>query len=94
MIRKTGSSNYGHAICCKPDYFGGDCNNDGPLTCSQPSFALETSSDYMNVLTNGVFNYQMFAFVPKINPYMCGIKSTRSPFKPDQMKIFASNFQQ
>ena len=56
MIRLTGSSNYGHALCCKPDYTGGYCNSDGPLTCSQPSFAFDTQPDYMNVLTNGMFN--------------------------------------
>ena len=56
MILFTGSSNYGHGICCKPDNFDGICNNEGPLTCSQPSFAFDTYPGYMNVLTNGMFN--------------------------------------
>ena len=34
MIKVTGSSNSGHAVCCKPDYSGEHCNNDGDHQCS------------------------------------------------------------
>ena len=36
MIRETGSSNFGHGICCKPSYNGTYCNNDGKHRCSEP----------------------------------------------------------
>lgn len=78
MILVTGSSNYGHAICCKPDYFGEDCNSDGRFTCSEPAFALDTKSKYKDILTDGMLNHQMFAFMPKTNAYLCGISDITS----------------
>ena len=37
MFRVTGSSNFGHGVCCKPDYEGQHCGpNDSKHTCSQP----------------------------------------------------------
>ena len=87
MIRITGSSNYGHGICCKPDYIGSPCNNR-ELSCSQPSAAIDTSDKYMNILTDGKFNYQMFAFLPKTNPRNCGISTIASSFYEGDMKVY------
>lgn len=53
MIAITGSSNFGHGICCKPDFSGENCNNEGRNTCSQPVAAKDTSAEYKNILTNG-----------------------------------------
>lgn len=89
MISVTGSSNFGHGVCCKPGFSGEHCNNDGDHTCSQPVAAKETTEEFENVLTNGK-NHQMFAFLPKTSPKMCGISSAQSEDVEGQMKIEAS----
>ena len=74
MIKVTGSSNYGHAVCCKPGYYGEHCNSDDDHRCSQPVSAVDTSAEFKNILTNGLYNHQIFAFLPKINARRCGIQ--------------------
>ena len=44
MIKATGSSNFGHGMCCKPHFTGEIfCNNTGEYVCSQPVAAKDTS---------------------------------------------------
>jgi len=88
MISVTGSSNFGHGVCCKPGFSGEHCNNDGDHTCSQPVAAQDTSAEFTNVLTNGK-NHQMFAFLPKTSPKMCGISTTQAEDVEGSMKINA-----
>ena len=72
MVAVTGSSNFGHGICCKPGYDGEHCNNNGDHACSQPVAAKDTADEFKDILTDGK-NHQMFAFLPKTSPKMCGI---------------------
>ena len=37
MIQITGSSNRAHGICCKPDFFGQYCEDNGDIECSPPA---------------------------------------------------------
>lgn len=58
MILVTGSSNFGHGICCKPDFNDAPCNNNGGMfACSQPVASIDTSEEFMNILTNGELNH-------------------------------------
>ena len=57
MILATGSSNYGHGICCKPNYDMGHCHRDSDHYCSEPVSYLDTSAKYKNILTNGLTNH-------------------------------------
>ena len=36
MMQVTGSSNFGHGICCKPESTHENCVSNGYQTCSQP----------------------------------------------------------
>ena len=73
----TGSSNFGHSICCKPDYTGNNCNSNEVLTCGPPSIeANPDNSKYSQVLNDDNRNYQMFAFCPALKPERCGMNST------------------
>jgi undecaprenyl pyrophosphate synthase len=73
----TGSSNFGHSICCKPDYTGGNCKTNDIVTCGPPSIeANPKSSKFVDVLNDGNRNYQMFAFCPALKPERCGMNST------------------
>ena len=49
MISVTHTSVYGHGVCCKSNYEGDFCNNDGKHQCSPPA---GKSNKYNNVLTN------------------------------------------
>ena len=59
MISVTGSSNFGHAICCKPDYLEGPCSDaeGSGYICSQPASVWESGDAYKEILTNGELNY-------------------------------------
>jgi len=46
-----------------------------------------TTEKYMDILTDKKYNYQLFAYLPKINPYNCGISSIASQFYEDNMKL-------
>lgn len=75
-MQVTGSSNFGHGVCCKPNSTNEHCvSGSGGHTCSQPVSETETSAEYKNILTDGI-NYQMFAFCPKTNPKTCGISNS------------------
>ena len=39
MILATGSSNKGHGICCRPDYYGNLCKTHKTYKCSEPTDA-------------------------------------------------------
>ena len=67
MIKVTGSSNLAHGVCCKPDYNGEHCNNDGDHVCSAPSEITDSASKYAAILTPQNRNMQMYAFCPGIN---------------------------
>jgi len=62
MFSVTGSSNYGHGLCCKPDYNGQHCNNDGNHQCSEPSYFTDTTSDEFNIVSEGSLDHKLFAF--------------------------------
>lgn len=73
----TGSSNFGHSICCKPDYHEGLCQTSGDLICGPPSKYEEGyEGSYSEVLNDDMTNYQMFAFCPAVNPNRCGLNDT------------------
>ena len=93
MVQVTGSSNSGHAICCKPDFSGEHCNSDADHRCSQPVSEDFTSEDFEDVLTDGL-NHQMFAFLPKINPQKCGISDSTAEDVDGSMKISAGKDKQ
>merc|ERR1712166_1409965 len=46
MIKVTGSSNFGHGVCCKPEYAGQHCNSDTDHKCSQPVAAINTAPTF------------------------------------------------
>jgi len=52
MFKVTKSSNFGHAVCCKPDYTGLHCNSNGEHRCSQPVSKSDTIKEFMNILTD------------------------------------------
>ena len=56
MMRVTGSSNKGHGVCCKTDYEGKHCNNDGEHVCSAPSYDDNKKSEFKDVLSKGNLN--------------------------------------
>ena len=100
MIRVTGSSNYGHGVCCKPDYAGEHCNNDGDHRCSQPVAEADTSELYKPIITKSdMKNHQMFAFLPKISPQKCGIpiqnltdfQTNSTADIPSPMRLYANS---
>ena len=93
MIKVTGSSNAGHGVCCKPDYNGEHCNSDADHKCSQPVSAEYTTEEFDDVLTYGM-NYQMFAFLPKINPKTCGISNSDASDVEGSMRLEASTTKQ
>ena len=92
MISTTGSSNTGHGICCKPDFFGDNCDGKGDLECSQPTTRFYTDEKYRGILTGGM-NHQMFAFLPMTNPKMCGISSS-TEVSESGMKLTATKTKQ
>ena len=52
MILQTGSSNRGHGLCCKMDYFGELCNNEaGKNVCSEPSEIVEKQNPNNPILS-------------------------------------------
>ena len=67
MMKVTGSSNFGHGVCCKPDYNGEHCNNDSDHECPEPAKITDASSPLKDVLGSGELNYRMVAFCPGIN---------------------------
>lgn len=73
MMKVTGSSNTGHAVCCKPGYEGEHCNSNTDHICSQPVSAADTKFEFKNILTSATENHQLFAFCPRTSPVMCGI---------------------
>lgn len=52
MAKVTGSSNFGHGVCCKPDYTGEHCNSDIEHRCSQPVTRTDTKKEFVNILTD------------------------------------------
>ena len=89
MIKVTGSSNFGHGVCCKPGSTNEHCvSGSGDHICSQPVLDQDTSDKYKNILTGGK-NHQMFAFCPKTNPKMCGISNSKVEDNEEGMKIIA-----
>ena len=56
MMKVTGSSNKGHGVCCKVDYEGKHCNNDGNHVCSSPVYDDDANSEFKNVLSKGKLN--------------------------------------
>ena len=81
MIVATGSSYYGHGVCCKSSYDGPHCNNDSKHLCSAPSFITDKESKWADILSPDNLNYQMFAFCPSINQKICGLSD--DPSKTD-----------
>ena len=75
MIKVTGSSNFGHAVCCKPGFNGDHCTTDDKHICSEPAGYEETKQEFKSILTGGTLNHQLFAFCPKTSPQRCGFKS-------------------
>jgi hypothetical protein len=68
MIAVTGSSNWGHGVCCKPDFNGEHCNSDADHECSEPAKVTDvTNSPVKDILRSGSLNYKMFAYCPGIN---------------------------
>ena len=66
MIKLTGSSNLGHAICCKPGYFGTDkesicdSNEKENHICSNPAVGAITPKSTLNftsILSKGDLNH-------------------------------------
>jgi len=51
MNKITGSSNAGHAICCKPDYKEGLCDSNNNPICSLPSLGADTPANFKPILT-------------------------------------------
>jgi hypothetical protein len=90
MILTTGSSNFGHGVCCKPGSTNEHCvgGAGSDHICSQPALAKDTPEKYKPILTGGV-NYQMFAFCPKTNPKMCGISNSKVEDDESAHKILA-----
>lgn len=79
MFRVTGSSNFGHAVCCKPDYEGQHCSpNDSQHICSQPVMGKESDDEFTDVRSKGNLNHQLFAFCPMISQEVCGIANSTS----------------
>ena len=66
------SGNRGDAICCKPGSTDFHCTRED-LVCSMPAVTVDESSKYTPVATDGIFNYQMYAFCPAIDHVKCGI---------------------
>ena len=80
MMRITGSSNFGHGVCCHPQSEDGICGaSDSNHVCSPPSWeANDNPTPYRDVLSHDYRNYQMFAFCPMINRRTCGIDDSSS----------------
>jgi hypothetical protein len=79
MMRITGSSNFGHGVCCRPDYNEGVCGaTDSNHVCSPPSREQEGDDTYDDVISSNGINYQMYAFCPFINRRKCGIEDSSS----------------
>jgi len=57
MIEVTGSSNFAHGVCCKGDYDGLHCNEDGDHVCSPPSFVSDPTTSKYTALNNENRNY-------------------------------------
>jgi len=62
MMSITGSSNYGHGLCCKPDYNGANCNSDSSNYCSEPSYFTNTTAPDFNIVSEGSLDHQLYAF--------------------------------
>ena len=56
LIKTTGSSNHGHAVCCKPDYDGEHCTTGTEHICSQPVGLEYTIPEFKPILTNNAIN--------------------------------------
>ena len=57
MMKVTGSSNKGHGVCCKVDYEGEHCNNDGDHLCSSPVYdSVGYNREFKKVLSKGNLN--------------------------------------
>lgn len=78
MMKVTRSSNKGHGICCKPDFYGEHCNSDSLHICSEPVHDTNSDSKYKDILSTENLNYQMFAFCTTTNQKNCGISSSTS----------------
>jgi len=57
MIRLTGSSNYGHGICCNPEAEEYPCVSDDTLTCSYPVFGQDDSMERREIWSAGMLNH-------------------------------------
>ena len=53
MIVETGSSNFGHGICCKPGFNDGFCATEGndKHICSEPAVDESADSLFKNIRT-------------------------------------------
>ena len=90
QITVTGSSNPGHAVCCKPDYVGKDCETKDDTVCSQPAYKDNTADKYKSILT-GSGNQQLFAFCPKTTAALCGVGSSTKEDDPNSLILIAGD---
>ena len=83
MMAVTGSSNFGHGLCCRNGYNEGFCSpSDSGHICSPQSYDPDPDSKYKDVRTNmktiGWRNFEMFAFCPLVSHKRCGIDDSNS----------------
>lgn len=82
IIQITGSSNFGHAVCCKPEYNGDMCHDDQTLVCSEPAKDDSGSQSWMasSSIESAIahLNYLFFAFCPMVTRKNCGIDDSLS----------------
>jgi len=86
MYSVTRSSNEGHGVCCKPDFDGQHCNNDGDHYCSEPSYFTDTTSPVYDIVSDGDLDHQLFAFCTMTTRKICGIDDSAS----NDMSILAN----
>jgi hypothetical protein len=93
----TGSSNYGHSVCCKPDNFQNPCLSNDELICGPPSM-VEKGYDgkYSDIMTpdknneNHLRNPLMYAFCPALKPKNCGFNDTKTKIYATSDLMFVS----
>ena len=90
QISVTGSSNPGHAVCCKPDFVGKNCETIDDTVCSQPAYKDNTADKYKNILS-GDNNQQLFAFCPKTTAALCGVGSSTVEDDPNSLILVAGD---
>ena len=89
LIKVTGSSNPGHAVCCKPGYNGEHCVTNDETICSEPTQKTDNEPDMHNIFTDGK-NQQMFAFCPRTTAALCGVSSDTTEDDPNKLIIKAT----